>query len=1093
MARRESGRCRAGGWRRGRYPFGAARPEAPWRSGPGCASCAASATTPPISEVGRSCRLAATSAGANGFRGGSEDPIWLDARFPSRIVVLDETGALVLRSQAKGSYRFGEFELDLDAFLLRRGDEPLALQPKALEVLRYLIEHRERMVSKTELLEQLWPDDNVGRAVVSWSVSHIRRALGQRGRDGVPIETVHGRGYRFLADVEEAQARETLRRGPAPAVDPATALVGRDQVMTELFRHVELAAGGRGSLCVVTGEAGIGKTRCGAELVARAPDLGLAPLSGRWSQEVGAPPLWPVLSALGQLGAEHAEIVASARKQMSETAVARPVSDGDRFWRIEHAARLLRELAAQRPLLLFLDDLHWADAESLRLLAFIAPELPKLSLCIVTTLRRDDQDPGAHDAGHLPVLRHASLVPLSSLDRAQVADLVCALTECVPSPELAEAVRRAAGGIPLFVQEVIRSLVLEHGQEALGDLPPERVRVPALARDLLRHRIRRLPADTVDLLRRAAVMGESFELTLLAALLELEPEVLLDRLEPARLGGQLQSEAPHSYRFVHSLFRTVLYEDMPPGQRMAVHRKIAQLLAGRPEEAASKGVIARHYYLSLPLGAATEVARRAREAGEQAMCVFAFEDASVYFEWALEALVSGSAAPGARAELLLSLAAAQRSAGRTGDAMKTIEQLLEIAKQHQRYDLVVRATRLRRVTVALASVPDAIARAALEAVIKEVRDESDPAHISALAQLSYLPPYESDLGRSKELSARALALAEQRPDREGQFEALGARLFSLSGPDDTQAALEVAERTLALDEELGGSWKGGDARVARFSTYLLLGRIPEADAMIADMASAISGPHWGEAKFFCERLQAQRAFLDGRFDESEARWNKAYDGAVRAGVAYAGMFRRAQKLFLALEREGPTAVAKRVFSDGRPQRQFLPAFRAGLARIAAEAGELALVRMELTALGDPAGYPRDGAYLNLLACFSVCAAALRDRARCEQLFGLLEPYAKFNTPDAMGFYLGSVSYFLGLLSVALGRTVEAGPLFEDAVEHNLAMGYRVGVVRALLAHASLERRRGQPSRALLGRALSEAQQIGMARVVRDLEAAIADS
>src|SRR6185295_18107818 len=103
-------------------------------------------------------------------------------------------------------YRFGEFALDLDAFVLRRGDLTLPLQPKVLDVLRYLIEHRGRMVPKSELLDALWKGEYVNDATISWSVSHIRRALGQQRADKHPIETVHGRGYRFTAEVSSVDA-----------------------------------------------------------------------------------------------------------------------------------------------------------------------------------------------------------------------------------------------------------------------------------------------------------------------------------------------------------------------------------------------------------------------------------------------------------------------------------------------------------------------------------------------------------------------------------------------------------------------------------------------------------------------------------------------------------------------------------------------------------------------------------------------------------------------------------------------------------------------------------------------------------------------
>src|SRR5689334_6222497 len=130
------------------------------------------------------------------------------------------------------SYRFGDFILDVDAFALTRAGETLPLQPKAFDVLRYLIEQRGRLVGKSELLEQLWRDENVNESVISWSVSHIRRALRQQRSDKHPIETVHGRGYRFAAAVSALTAADSAP--VAPESRSRTTFVGRERAMSEL-------------------------------------------------------------------------------------------------------------------------------------------------------------------------------------------------------------------------------------------------------------------------------------------------------------------------------------------------------------------------------------------------------------------------------------------------------------------------------------------------------------------------------------------------------------------------------------------------------------------------------------------------------------------------------------------------------------------------------------------------------------------------------------------------------------------------------------------------------------------------------------------
>jgi len=336
---------------------------------------------------------------------------------------------------------------------------------------------------------------------------------------------------------------------------------------------------------VLTGEAGIGKTRCADELVSVAGALGVQMLIGRCPQEPAAPPLWPIVAALRGLAQDQPELANRARELLARGPDDSGVDGGGpsasaRFWLIERASHLLRDVAAARPTLLILDDLHWADAASLGLLGFIAQELRELPLCILVTLRDGEHQPGSHEPLQR-LLRHAHTIPLRALDDAQVAELLEKVGSERPSDALAGAIRRAAGGIPLFVQEVVRSLLLEHGARALGRLPPEAVRPPEIARDLLRQRIHRLPPATISLLAQAAVIGDTFDLSLLLALVELDPDVLLDRLEPAIAEGQIESDAPHTYRFVHSLFQAVLYDDLPASERVAIHRKLATLLRSR--------------------------------------------------------------------------------------------------------------------------------------------------------------------------------------------------------------------------------------------------------------------------------------------------------------------------------------------------------------------------------------------------------------------------------------------------------------------------------------------------------------------------------
>jgi predicted ATPase len=367
--------------------------------------------------------------------------------------------------------------------------------------------------------------------------------------------------------------------------------------MSALQQRVREAASGHGALCVIDGEPGMGKTRCVHELAAHAHALGVQTLLGRCLQEPAAPPLWPIVAALRGLETSQPELAARARASTfgfseGEGGVRDLASVGRRharFGLIERLARLLREVATTCPTLLILDDLHWADAFSLDLLAFIAPELREIPLCIVATLRHGERQRGAGcDQSLRRLLRYAQSIRLGAFGAAEVAELAFVISDQRPSDRLAEALRRAAGGIPLFVEEIVRSLVADHGEGALERLRSDAVKVPWLVRELLRERIQRLPEMTVRLLGGASVIGDSFDLSLLMALVELQPALLLARLEPALVAGQLEREAPHVYRFAHSLLRWVLYDEMPAAERVALDRRLRTLLLVRDDDAGSR-------------------------------------------------------------------------------------------------------------------------------------------------------------------------------------------------------------------------------------------------------------------------------------------------------------------------------------------------------------------------------------------------------------------------------------------------------------------------------------------------------------------------
>ncbi|MGH7436977.1 MAG: winged helix-turn-helix domain-containing protein, partial [Polyangiaceae bacterium] len=194
-------------------------------------------------------------------------------------------------------FSFGYFELDAGTYKLRKGDREVALQPKVFDTIRYLIENRDRVVRKEELLEALWPGEHVNDTAVPWTISRARKVLEQDADSNYPIETVRGRGYRFAGEVRKSRPSEpptSSSRLTAPlsrsTVDP---FVGRVDAMERLVGALHEASAGRGRLVLMTGEAGIGKTRCLNEFAVLARGLNHGVWTGRCLEGGRGAAFWP--------------------------------------------------------------------------------------------------------------------------------------------------------------------------------------------------------------------------------------------------------------------------------------------------------------------------------------------------------------------------------------------------------------------------------------------------------------------------------------------------------------------------------------------------------------------------------------------------------------------------------------------------------------------------------------------------------------------------------------------------------------------------------------------------------------------------------
>jgi hypothetical protein len=341
---------------------------------------------------------------------------------------------------------------------------------------------------------------------------------------------------------------------------------------------------------------------------------------GALHRRLGAPPLWPWAQVPRAAGHDLAALV--PQHAHSDPQVARGQLN-------QALADLLRERAVAGPLLLVLDDLHWADEASLELLEFLAAQLTDARILVLGTYREVDLPHAGRLAGTLGVLARlpgADRVALPGLEINEVAQLIRAYTGFEPAPDLAATVHRRTEGNPFFVTELLRL----DDPAGLAGRP-----VPAGVRDVVRRRVARLPPATRALLDTAALMGRDVDLHLVGGLCGLEGDACLKAAEAAVVDGLLTvvADKARTYRFAHALVQQTLAGDLSPVHQARLRERIALALLdayGEDDEHAAQ--VAEHLWASLPVGDLERTLRAQARAADMAWAGLAYERAEVLLE-----------------------------------------------------------------------------------------------------------------------------------------------------------------------------------------------------------------------------------------------------------------------------------------------------------------------------------------------------------------------------------------------------------------------------------------------------------------------------
>jgi DNA-binding winged helix-turn-helix (wHTH) protein/tetratricopeptide (TPR) repeat protein len=1014
-------------------------------------------------------------------------------------------------------FAFGEFELDVAFCELRRTGARIQLQPKVLDTLRYLIEHRDHVVSKQELLDALWDGQQLNDIAVPWSVSHARRALQQRRSDKQPIETVRGRGYRFVTPVRvvvdsaAAQTNGSHARLGAESVRPSRGepFVGRGEIMAQLTGALTAARSGSGSLWLLTGEAGIGKTRCATEFARMVRRSGLSVWTGRCVEAGGGPAFWPWIQILRESSAdaslgdsERAEVDLLLRRlvptELDLADVPRPAmlapSDASRFWLLERLCRCLRKTAEKRARLVVLDDLHCADDGSLEALALLSTELLQSKMLVVGTAR----DPVVADADGSEKsltgrLRRCVRVALSGLGPTEIESYMLEVTGRTGTPELTRAVHSKTAGNPLFLREAV-SLVSAH-QSRGGDIRPEDVKLPEVAKGFLRDRLAILDEPTREILDAACVIGEEFDMLVLTRATGLAPDQLLAGLDGA-VRARFLSRHPDTgrYGFVHGLIREILHDALSNARRVGLHEKIALALESLAAVEPRLNELAFHFHHALPAHY-EQALHYSRLAGNASMQVFAHREAAQFYAWALAAQRCAPLADArTTCELLLASAIALRRPGRVGESLEQCRRALALARREGFADLLVEAAQLMRPTVSMAPLPDPLVLEALEHALQLLPSEATAARAQTYGQLACIPPYSNDVQRSQELSERAVFLARETGRTDLLLEALSSRFHGLSGPDTIDELLGVSDEVLRLDAA-SRSWWSADAFYARYHALLQRGDMVAAQRALEAFGQTARVLRVGEAVWQYERLRAQQRFQAGELERAAVRFHELARESRELCLGYGPFFYGSQLNELSRERTGRLLARMFDHTDAAWKLvEIVPSYQAERISYLIEVASLDEARVAFSALAqnDFAGVTGNGSYLFTLSKLAMAAPLLANKEAASALYDRLRAYPHYNPANGLTFCLGSVSYFLGVLARFLGRPAPAEAHFEEALVMNERIGYEPQLLRTQLALAGMLAR--TPSRArreraaeLVSNVRARAAELGMSALQSEAE------
>lgn len=915
---------------------------------------------------------------------------------------------------------------------------------------------------------------------------------------------IEGRpGLGVTATDDERQPRSVPL--PRPLVADAVSFVGRrDEVAWFGERMVEVAEGAT-RLVLLTGDPGMGKTRLAATVAASAHEQGWLVLLGRCDPDL---PYLPLAEMLGEYadavgdatmrlhlsGPGNAQLLRLAPALATRYADLQPGSTaggGDRFALLDAVHRWLASLASRQPVLVVVDDLHAADPGTLAVVHYLARSSVSSRLLIVGTVRSDLVAGDLERAlGELRRLDTVSVLPLPGLGADEVGRLAADWAGHRVSPAVVERLSRDTGGNPHFVRELLRAATTDG---APGDVDRiesaiDRAELPSTVRGVLRRRLDGLSPTCQQVLRAASVLGFDVDVRMLATVVELPTESVLEVVEEAVAAGVLQevAERPGHVRFDHDLARRAVHDDLGMHERARLHLRAADVLEDRPET--SPAVLAQHLVAATPVVDPARTGRWCEAAGDAALHSTAFEAATSWYQRALEHAVT----PLARDEVRLlhkqgralwanhRVQPARRVLGRAVDLAEgagLVEEMAEVALAFQ--------GGVGALAFSVGQV-DEDAFAILDRALARLGQRDSPQRARLLAARALGSAWH-DLDPAIDLADQAVAMARRLDDDQVLADVLVRTAPVRLGPDQLDRVGADVEEALDLLGPDGSDDLRTFAVHAGVVRAFMRGELEVVHDLLARHDRLLTTSPDPYFRYWRMWTRACFATLRGEFVEAERLATEALEAAmgrqegvpvdqptVGAVVAYAGQL---GVLRWHQGRLGEYAPVMHALSVAVPTFDL---WKAAEALCWVYDGQPDRAQALLRDI-DVGSVPRNSTWTTTMTILARCAYELRDPALAERLWSCMAGHQDLRDTFHLAASIGSFALPMALIAEMRGDLDRAFELYEHATAINEQLSEPLAVLTRSLKAGALLQRRGDGDVERAHALLEEARQHALRR------------